>query len=85
MILHCLADTGKESMTRLEFKQRLSIAIGAAKGDKTFQFSCAVFPHQTKVYNTVSETTKIFRSESSAQPRASFDPQGLQDEQCFGR
>ncbi|XP_052139247.1 probable leucine-rich repeat receptor-like protein kinase At5g49770 [Oryza glaberrima] len=27
-----LYDTGKESMTRLEFKQRLSIAIGAAKG-----------------------------------------------------
>jgi hypothetical protein len=28
-----LPDNGKESMTRLEFKQRLSIAIGAAKGD----------------------------------------------------
>ncbi|KAM0841001.1 hypothetical protein ACQ4PT_059291 [Festuca glaucescens] len=27
-----LYDSGKESMTRLEFKQRLSIAIGAAKG-----------------------------------------------------
>ncbi|KAK3162958.1 hypothetical protein QOZ80_1BG0095830 [Eleusine coracana subsp. coracana] len=27
-----LYDTGKDSMTRLEFKQRLSIAIGAAKG-----------------------------------------------------
>ncbi|CAL4945663.1 unnamed protein product [Urochloa decumbens] len=27
-----LYDTGKECMTRLEFKQRLSIAIGAAKG-----------------------------------------------------
>ncbi|KAL6613845.1 hypothetical protein ACP70R_036115 [Stipagrostis hirtigluma subsp. patula] len=27
-----LYDTGRESMTRLEFKQRLSIAIGAAKG-----------------------------------------------------
>ncbi|KAF8762503.1 hypothetical protein HU200_009474 [Digitaria exilis] len=27
-----LYDNGKESMTRLEFKQRLSIAIGAAKG-----------------------------------------------------
>uniref|UniRef100_A0A0D9WFT3 non-specific serine/threonine protein kinase n=1 Tax=Leersia perrieri TaxID=77586 RepID=A0A0D9WFT3_9ORYZ len=27
-----LYDTGKSSMTRLEFKQRLSIAIGAAKG-----------------------------------------------------
>lgn len=27
-----LYDTGKETMTRLEFKQRLSIAIGAAKG-----------------------------------------------------
>ncbi|PUZ53091.1 hypothetical protein GQ55_5G026300 [Panicum hallii var. hallii] len=27
-----LYDTGKEPMTRLEFKQRLSIAIGAAKG-----------------------------------------------------
>jgi hypothetical protein len=31
----CSSDTGKEPMTRLEFKQRLSIAIGAAKGYKT--------------------------------------------------
>ncbi|GLT60526.1 hypothetical protein SLA2020_332890 [Shorea laevis] len=28
----CLSDTGLESSTRLEFKQRLSIALGAAKG-----------------------------------------------------
>ena len=31
----CSSDTGKEFMTRLEFKQRLSIAIGAAKGYKS--------------------------------------------------
>lgn len=32
-IICCLCiDTGKDFMTRLEFKQRLSIAIGAAKG-----------------------------------------------------
>lgn len=34
-VLFCSSDTGKESMTRLEFKQRLSIAIGAAKGCRT--------------------------------------------------
>lgn len=28
-----LADTGMESSTRLEFKQRLSIALGAARGN----------------------------------------------------
>lgn len=29
---HCLTDTGLESTTKLEFKQRISIGIGAAKG-----------------------------------------------------
>jgi hypothetical protein len=41
-VLFCSSDTGKESMTRLEFKQRLSIAIGAAKGDKIAK-SCHSF------------------------------------------
>lgn len=31
-ILPLLSDTGRESATKLEFKQRLSIAIGTAKG-----------------------------------------------------
>jgi hypothetical protein len=34
-----LYDNGKGSTTRLEFKQRLSIAIGAAKGRKTARFA----------------------------------------------
>lgn len=29
---HCLTDTGLESTTKLEFKQRISIGLGAAKG-----------------------------------------------------
>lgn len=30
--IHLVADTRLESSTKLEFKQRLSIAVGAAKG-----------------------------------------------------
>lgn len=32
-----LADSAIESSTRLEFKQRLSIALGAAKGDSHYE------------------------------------------------
>lgn len=30
----CFADTARDPVTRLEFKQRLSVAIGAAKGNQ---------------------------------------------------
>lgn len=43
LYLCCSSDTGKESMTRLEFKQRLSIAIGAAKGTNKTVKSCKYF------------------------------------------
>ncbi|KAI4963565.1 hypothetical protein ZWY2020_011363 [Hordeum vulgare] len=45
-----LYDTGKESMTRLEFKQRLSIAIGAAKGLDHLHSLAPPLIH--KVFNT---------------------------------
>lgn len=31
-VAHCLTDTGLDATTKLEFKRRLSIALGAAKG-----------------------------------------------------
>ncbi|RVX22357.1 Proline-rich receptor-like protein kinase PERK9 [Vitis vinifera] len=31
-VVHCLTDTGLDATTKLEFKRRLSIALGAAKG-----------------------------------------------------
>lgn len=41
-----LSDTGKESATKLEFKQRLSIAIGTAKGisKESFEISARTYP-----------------------------------------
>jgi hypothetical protein len=74
-------------MTRLEFKQRLSIAIGAAKGYRTFIL--LHLPWRLMLWKIVKcETNRVSelrilncRSESPAHPGTSVDPQGLQDEQ----
>lgn len=62
--LHLLLDSGKGSMTRLEFKQRLAIAIGAAKGSTTMRRR--LFFSVMNLENSKYNCSLTCRSESSA-------------------